>query len=387
MKKTICIIYDVEFNENDINGACGGSETWAIQISKEFVRQGYNVIMVRPGDWVLTDNGVEYVPSHLLEYKINSQYFEAVIFSRNIDIDRYKMIVESKCTKQIYIQAHEIYIWKDGIYNLKYDYNYMCKHYPDITKYIALSDFHKQALNYYCNIPLDKIEIIGNAADTDIYYKIDKELGDVNKIEKSILWTSCFGRGADILIDDILPMVKQYIPDFKVKICGYVDVMPDEYKNRNDVKIVGFNLTKEEYYKELRKTPCWFYPCVTAETFNIAALDAVLNNCDIVSPMLHGMEYSMKPFKPLGMEHKFGTGETLNKNYDWGTYHTDKNSVEYNKACQEAARMIIESYGNYHEPIRNKVRKSFKNYILQEHSWQNVVKKWTQMFKKYENED
>ena len=94
MKKNIGIIYDTKFNENDINGACGGSETWIIQISKEFVRQGYNVVIFRPGDWVLSPNNVEYVPFNLFEYKIQTQQFECIIFSRNID-DRYFKILES----------------------------------------------------------------------------------------------------------------------------------------------------------------------------------------------------------------------------------------------------------------------------------------------------
>lgn len=384
MKKNIGIIYDTKFNENDINGACGGSETWIIQISKEFVRQGYNVVIFRPGDWVLSPNNVEYVPFNLFEYKIQTQQFECIIFSRNID-DRYFKILESKCTKNIYIQAHEIYIWKNGIYNEKFDYNIDGEKY-NIKKYIALSDFHKQALNYYCNIPLDKIEIIGNAVDTDVFYEIDKRYGNVNyNIEHSILWSSCFGRGCDILIDDVLPIVKKDIPDIKVKICGYVDVIPDKYRNHKDIEIIGFNLSKENYYKELRKCSCWFYPCVTAETFNISALDAAVNNCDIISPMIHGMETTFKPFLPLSMSHKFGTGETLNKNYDWGTYNTDKSSEEYKQACKEAAELIVDSMNNYFDYKHYQIRVSLKNYILQEHTWENVVKKWKNMLNNCES--
>ena len=387
MKKNIGIIYDSEFDEPLINGACGGSETWAIQISKEFVKQGFNVYMFRPGGWILSDGGVEYVPSDMLEYKINSTKFEVIIFSRNIDKRRYDLIVNSGCTDKIYVQSHEIYIWKDGIYNERFDYHMYKSEFPKITKFIALSDFHKTALNYYCNIPLDEIEIIGNGCDTDVFRDIDSVRGDVNELRERpfILWTSCFGRGGDILIDDILPIVKRGIPNIKVKICGYVDTLPSQYRNRDDVEIVGFNLTKEQYYNELRKSLCWFYPCVTAETFNISVLDAVINNCEIVCPMLHGTEHTLRPFKPFGMKHVFGTGETLNKDYDWGGYRTDKSSKEYQEACVEAANMIFVAHEQYHTDVRKKIRKSMKNYVLQEHSWQNVVKKWRNLLEGGQN--
>jgi hypothetical protein len=45
MKKVIGILYDSNFNENSFYTGCGGSETCAIQISKEFVSRGYYVII------------------------------------------------------------------------------------------------------------------------------------------------------------------------------------------------------------------------------------------------------------------------------------------------------------------------------------------------------
>lgn len=376
MKSVIGIIYDTNFDEDQINGACGGSETWAIQLSKELVTNGYSVIVFRQGDWQISNCLVEYCPIHMFDYICERIHFDSIIFSRNID-DLYYKIIESKCCDNIYVQAHEIYIWKNGLYNEKFDYKIDNEKYPEIKKFIALSDFHKDALTYYCNIPQEKIEIIGNGCDTSTFKEIDESNGDVNKsIEHSILWTSCFPRGCDILIDDIMPLVKKEIPDFIVKICGYIDVIPEQYRNRNDVEIVGFNLTKAEYYNELRKTACWFYPCVTGETFNISVLDAVINNCDIISPMLHGTNYTLSPFMPFAMKNKFGTGETKNKNYDWGSYTTDKSSEEYNEACQEAANMIIDSIKNYYDIERIKIRQSIKRYVLQTHNWKEVANRW-----------
>lgn len=382
MKKNIGIIYNTEvnYNEQDINGACGGSETWVIQLSKELTHLGYNVLVFRNGDWNMSPKNVEYVPLSLFDNKINSMMFECFIFSANIYDELYDKIIESKCTDNIYVQAHEVMIWHNGLFENMFNYMSDEKRYSNIKKFIALSDFHKNMLNKNCNIPLDKIEIIGNGVDTPYFYKVDTEKGDINEnVGHTIMWTSCFGRGADILIDDVLPIVKKQIPDFKVKVCGYVDVVDDKYKNNPDVEILGFKLPKEEYYNELRKCACWFYPCVTAETFNISALDAVVNNCTVISPLLHGLSHTFKPFLPFAMKHKFGTGDTGDKKYDYGTYQTNKNSTEYKKACVEAAEKVIDSMNNYYEYKNIQIRKSLKNYILQEYTWGHIAKKWQNM--------
>ena len=40
MKKVIGILYNSNFNESSFETGCGGSETWVIQISKEFIKRG-----------------------------------------------------------------------------------------------------------------------------------------------------------------------------------------------------------------------------------------------------------------------------------------------------------------------------------------------------------
>ena len=63
MKKTIGILYNANFNESSFETGCGGSDTWVIQISKEFVRHGYHVIVFSQyEDWYIYNSGVEYVP-------------------------------------------------------------------------------------------------------------------------------------------------------------------------------------------------------------------------------------------------------------------------------------------------------------------------------------
>ena len=62
MKKVLGIYYNAPFDEDSFYNGCGGSETWAIQLAKEFTRRGYHVIVFCKCDkWFIYNSGVEYV--------------------------------------------------------------------------------------------------------------------------------------------------------------------------------------------------------------------------------------------------------------------------------------------------------------------------------------
>ena len=379
MKKTIGILYNANFNESSFATGCGGSETWAIQISKEFVKHGYHVIVFsQHKNWFLYNSGVEYVPLSLFESRIQYQHFYAFIFVRSLD-NSYDTFVKYNDCENIYIQSHDMFIWRDGIYNERFDYNDINainkNRFDKVKKYIALTEFHKWELMTYNYIPEDKIEVIGNGLDSDIFDKIDKEESDR---DHSILWTSAFGRGGDILVNDIMPLVKRAIPDFEVHICGYSDGVPENIKLNPSVKFLG-TLSKEDYYREFKKHRCWFLPCVVVEDFGICAGEAAMCDCEIISPFKHGMKDVCWSFESLKMKSEFKIVET--NNYHYGTYKLNMTVEEYLNVCREAACSIIDSINNYNDENRKKIRKICKDFIMKEHTWNNVVKKWENMFK------
>lgn len=378
MKKTIGIYYEASFEESSFETGCGGSETWCIQIAKEFLNRGYHVVIFRNGDWIFSPAGVEYVPIELFPSRIEYQSFDAMIFVRMLGA-AYELVVNTGCASTIFVQSHDMFIWKDGLYNERLNWLEDADRFQNVDKFIALTNFHKKELMDYNNIPEDMIVVIGNGIDNDVFNKVDSLYTEINTLDRSILWTTAFGRGGDILIDDVLPLVKYEIPEFKVHICGYADVVPEKYKNHPDVVFLG-TLSKEEYYMEFRQHACWFLPCVTVEDFGICALEAIMSNCHIVSPWLHGMDDTLKPFRNLRMIYQFGDGDT-NGGYHYGGYTTDKESDEYKNACQEAATMIITAYREYHNKTNVAFRKSMKNYVLQTHTWSNVVDKWENAIK------
>ena len=375
MKKVIGIYYNANFSEESFETGCGGSETWVIQISKEFIKHGYHVIVFSQYEtWILNNSGVEYVPLFLYESRIQYQNFDYFIFVRSLD-EAYDTFVKYNNCENIYIQSHDMFIWKDGIYNEKFNYEDINNRFDKVKKYIALTEFHKWELMTYNNIPEDQIEIIGNGLDSDIFNKVDNE--EIKK-DHSILWTTTFGRGGDILVNGVMPLVLKSIPDFEVHICGYNDMVPNDIKLNPHVKFLG-TLSKEDYYREFKKHCCWFLPCVVVEDFGICAGEAAMCDCDIISPFKHGMKDVCWVFESLKMKSEFKVVES--DNYHYSTYQLDMTNEEYSHVCHEAAFKIINSIKFYDNEYRKKIRKICKDFIMKEHTWNNVVNKWETLFK------
>lgn len=372
MKKVVGIYHNAPFNESFFEKGCGGTETWVIQIAKKFVKRGYHtIIFCDCKEWVFTKNGVEYVPIELFDNRCNYQYFDYFIMTTTLNEYIYNRILNNGC-KNIYVQSHDKFIWYQETYNEKYIYTN--EKYTEIKKYIALTNFHKKNLHEYNQIPLDKIEVIGNGLDSDIFNEVDK-FSTIR--DNNILFTSVYTRGGDILVNKILPLVLKVIPDFNVHLCGYVQNFPQELYNHPHVKILGL-LNKENYYTELRKHKVWFYPCVVPETFGICAPEAVMCQCDIVSPFEYGMKDICYPFINLKMNNSFKI--KLNDTYHYSKYELNMSDKDFNSACIEAANRIIDGIQNYYNPDRINLRQSFKNFILGTYTWSNVVDKWINLF-------
>lgn len=374
MKKIIGIFYNSKFEESSFETGCGGSDTWVIQIAKKFVLDGYHVVVFcQCENWHISHNMVEYVPISWFEFRCKYQHFDYFIMTRAFNEDIYNMVTECGC-KNVYVQSHDMFIWNKDMYVEKFIYD--DGKYPYLKKYIALTPYHKWELMTYNHIPEDKIAIIGNGLDSDVFTKVDNEPMDVK--DNSILFTSVYTRGGQILVNDILPLVKKEIPDFKVRLCGYVDVFPEHIKNNPDIEILGM-LTKEEYYKEFRKHKVWFLPCVVPEDFGLCICEAAMCECEVVSTFKHGAADVCFPFVNLAMKNEFRVVES--DNYHRSNYTLNMSDADYKIACQEAADMIIDSIKNYYnDGHRYRLRKSFKNFVLGTHTWENVVQKWKNLF-------
>lgn len=374
MKKIVGIFYNAPFYETSFETGCGGSETWCIQIAKEFVKQGFYVIIFCESEWKISDNGVEYIPLSLFEYRCQYQKFDYFIMTRAFNEYIYGVVSSTGC-KNIYLQSHDMCVWNHDIYHEKLMFSELfVDKFPNFKKFIALTEFHKTELMEYNNIPEHMIAIIGNGVDSDVYSSIDSS--DIEK-DNSILFPTVYSRGGDILVNYVAPLVRKEIPDFEVHLCGYVHNYPEDVPAKEYVKVLG-TLSKEEYYKEFYKHKVWFLPCTVVEDFGICAAEAVMCGCEIVSPFLHGMKDVCWPFVDLKMENKFNTVES--SEYHRSQYVLNMSQDDLLKVSQEAADRIIDAIRNYDNKDRNNLRKVFKTFILRTHTWENVVKKWIEIF-------
>ena len=125
MKEVIGIVNPVlqEFDESSLSKGVGGSETWAIEIAKCFVKLGYHVIQFcLCENWHISASGVEYVPIKLFEARCQYQRFDYMIVSRCVNFVLYdddghpyihdisKIISSTKCCDNVYMMVHDVYI-------------------------------------------------------------------------------------------------------------------------------------------------------------------------------------------------------------------------------------------------------------------------------------
>ena len=319
----------------------GGSETWLVQISKEFANQGHDVHV-----YCLTKN--EFKWCNVLFYPIDNfgkEKFDFIILNRFLsigDVNYIKVIYENKLANHVYMQIHDLSITEN--YRLLTDDEFNSKYskYINFVTLVALNDWHK-------NNTLLQYDFKNSiCAPNGIVLEDFSELNTSEK-DNRILWSSCEERGLDILVNDIYPLVKKEVPDFGIDIAGYNEYSNNSYADK-DVKYIG-RLQKRELYKEMSKHKCWFYPGTFAETFCLTMLENVLCGNKVVSPLTYGMHPTIGYAEELKMKNNFIDNK--------------------NEAIKEAAEKIIEVLKGKtnNSSVYNKVIEK----IHKEYNWKNTV--------------
>lgn len=341
MKIGILDICWKEIEQDPGKQVLGGSETWLVQISKEFANQGHDVYV-----YCLTKN--EFKWCNVLLYPIDNfgkEKFDFVILNRFLsigDINYIKAIYENKLANHVYIQMHDLSITENYKLLTRNEFNKKYSEYNNFITLVALNDWHKNNTLLQYNFKHSICSPNGIVLDDFL---------ELNTSEKDnrILWSSCEERGLDILINDIYPLVKKEIPDFGIDIAGYNNYSNNTY-NDKDVKYIG-KLTKRELYNEMSKHKCWFYPGTFAETFCLTMLENVLCGNQIVSPLTYGMHPTIGYANEIKMQNNF----------------------IYNKssAILEAANKIIDILKN--KSIIPDVYNKVIEKIHKEYNWKNSV--------------
>ena len=351
MKQTIAIICDFhEISENTISSGVGGSETWAIELSKQFALNDYKVIIFSENpEWQINNYGNEYIPisylNHIISHiKINYLFIFRYISSPTLDI-----IQKYVHHHNIYWICHDVVAALDNqalsIENLKLN-NWLIN---NLNKFVCMSDFGKLCIQQNIPIPDNFFQVIGNGISFDL---IPEETN--NERDNNFFWSSRYERGLDLFVNKVFPYIKEKYPESKIYVAQYEGFLPDELLNHEDIVFLG-KLGKTELYKEMQKHKVYFYPNFFPETFCITVLEAILCGNELVSTFNHGLKTTLSLFK----DELFGPITDFNDD-----------------CCKDIANNIMEKMENYYDKNRISIRNIMKNHIKANYSWENIYKQF-----------
>ena len=277
--------YSEYWDENTVAEGMGGSETWAIELGKQFVARGYEVTV-----YAYPEENHDVIPNfHLVRFdeylnNLKSLHFDYFIYSRLTSA-----ISPYVDCKNKYVMAHDTCLVpnQDTPYNIGIG---------SIKAYCALSDWHKEnLLNLYkqCGINEYMIYQVTNGFSTEYYTNIDLSVK-----ENCMVWSSCVVRGFDQFYKwVVIPILLRY-PDFKVYIATY-GASPEEIKILDNAKLlpgveVLGKLSKEKLAEYQRKSKIWVYPGIFPETFCITAIENCAAGSVAIAPMSFGLATTLK---------------------------------------------------------------------------------------------
>lgn len=335
------------WDENSNN--MGGAETWAIQISNEFQKKGFHVIVFgNPQAWHFSSLGVEYVPRGFFNMRCGYQHFDYFISSRtaaelnsNINCDN------------IYIMSHEAII--NGA-------NTLCDLKPNLFKKIAcLSEWHRNSLiEQYHGLTYDSTFITFNGVDESLYEGVN-----VDEKRNLIVWSSCKERGLRYFVNAIFPCIKRMVPDIELAICAYNNDIDDSYKTLPGITVYG-KLSKPELANLQKQAKAWVYLNYgddeetgyrAHETFCISAIENGFAKNAIICSNATGLDTILNGYSGL-------VGTDLDLSFEKVNRET-RNELK-NRIVEQAINVF------YNDEYRKKLAKESYE-ICKKYTWENSV--------------
>lgn len=348
------------WDENNlIEGGIGGSEIWAIEIAKQFIKKGYRcIIFGDPSKSYVSDSGIEYVTMEKTVDIIERTKFKYFIASRKTFILQYNIKAE-----HIYLMLHDPFV----LFADSYEDLYMEK----VSKIAVQSDFQKRMLK-------EKYKGLTNNDFFKTFQGVDKTYyDDADAIPKKnkMLWSSHKIRGSKFLIERVFPLIKKEIPDFEIDVCGYANDMNDEYFSKEGINIKG-NVSKKELAFLQKESKIWIYPNfglfengnINDETFCITAVENALAKNALVLADRTCFSTTLKGYKGFVGTELFDNEDILPE---------DKMDEFAQILAQQSIKLLKDE--EYRREIVNNV-----NEICKKYTWENAIKTFIDEFGKDE---
>lgn len=182
----------------------GGSEEAVINLSKEWVKQGYNVVVYNNcGTERMICDGVEYRPFWEFNPKDKN---DILVLWRHPKLLDYDLNVD-----KIYVDVHDVI--PKGEFNEK--------RIEKLTKVLVKTRFHR---SLFPNVPDEKIAIIPNGMDFELFNQ------NVEKNQYMLVNTSSPDRSLDVL-PELFMRVKKILPQTRLKWAYGWEIFDNSYSD------------------------------------------------------------------------------------------------------------------------------------------------------------
>lgn len=230
------------WDENNYEiGYIGGSEVWAIKISDEFAKHGYDVYLFgNPLCDHVSNTGVKYYKKEYLDNNIDTLEFDYFIASRFL-FDTLPMV---KAKKKILMLHDTMVIGGRSLADIK-----EC----GITSIAYQSEYQKEVFSKRYSV-MDKV-----------FFKTIEGVDSTNydnatpQKKNKMVFSSGKGRGLYWFIENVFPKIRKTVPDFEIDIAGYNDTYDEIIFHQPGINIIG-NVPREELEKLQLESKIWIYP-------------------------------------------------------------------------------------------------------------------------------
>lgn len=335
-------------------GGIGGSETWQIQLAKEFDKLGYRVSVFCDCKERIQDGNIVYRQFTEFPKYVDQNWIDYFISSRTTDTLRLPIRSEKN-----FVMIHDIWLSKDPNYPLYQD---------KVYKYCVLSNWHKEFVMNHHKIPEDKIVQTSNGIDLKRFHK------KVERQKNRLIYSSSPDRGLDTLLH-LFDFIKEKIPDLELHVFYGFDNWQKAVQLRNDKNDIEkmekikkdlekpgvFNhgrIGQKKLAKEFLKSSLWAYPTDFEETWCITAIECQCAGLPVIASNFAGLQTTVGDSGILiGNGQK---GQSLRLDY----------RQEFIEKCIEL--LTNQEKWNYWS------KKSLKN--AKKYSWKNCALQWKTLF-------
>jgi len=263
----------------DVN--VSGTEVGCLNLAREFSKRGFRVLVFATfsdtvNDYQGTVDGVEFLDASLFTQFVMKYVVDVLVVVRIVQHLVY------------YTNIRSVFLWiHDTLPYLNARSRCIQYHKEKFKGIIAVSEWQRQNTYRKLNVPLSSIITSRNAISIDRFTE-----SKVAKVPYRFIYTSSPDRGLDVLLA-MMPGLKQKYPQTTLKVFVNASLLTAAQKSAlralSDYATVSPRVDQAQLALELLAADVFLYPCTFAETYCIAAVEAMAARCLVATVDIGGL--------------------------------------------------------------------------------------------------